>query len=142
VLIVRVVIDANELFALLIKGSVSSRSIFTSSDVSLLAPEFLMEEFYNNKDILLSKTHRTPEEFSNLLAVLKEKIRLVPENEFSGFMQAARDLLSGHEKDAAYMALALRFNCPIWSEEKLLKKQDKVVVLNTKELHALLGHQL
>jgi len=39
----------------------------------------------------------------------------------------------------AYFALALKFNCPVWSEEKLLKKQLFVKVLNTFELFNIIS---
>ncbi len=128
------VIDANELFSLLIKGSKSSKEIFLSKSIELIAPEFIFEEFANNKEEILSKTHRTEAEFSELLSVFKDRVKLIPEHEFASFIPEARDLLEGHEKDKEYLALALRFNCSVWSEEKLLKKQAKVTVFNTKEL--------
>jgi len=129
-----VVIDANELFSLLIKGSKSSKEIFLSKSIELIAPELIFEEFTNNKEEILSKTHRTEAEFSELMSVFKERVKLVSEQEFSLFIPEACELLSGHEKDKEYLALSLKFNCPIWSEEKLLKKQIKVPVFNTKEL--------
>jgi len=129
-----VIIDANELFSLLIKGSKSSKEIFLSKNIDLIAPEFILEEFANNKDELLSKTHRTEAEFSEVLSVFKDKIKLIAEHEFIQFMPKARTLLPDHTKDASYLALALKFKCPIWSEEKLLKKQHKIQIFNTKEL--------
>lgn len=129
-----VVIDANELFSLLIKGSRSSKEIFLSKSIELIAPEFIFEEFANNKEEILSKTHRTEAEFSELLSVFKDRVKLFPEQDFSSRIPEACDLIREHEKDKEYLALALKFNCAIWSEEKLLKKQLKVPVFNTKEL--------
>ncbi|MFH1710950.1 MAG: PIN domain-containing protein [Nanoarchaeota archaeon] len=129
-----VVIDANELFSLLIKGSRLSNEIFLSKNVELIAPEFLLNELANHKDELLFKTHRTDAEFSKLLSVFKDRVRLIPEQEFCQFIPKANELFPEHTKDVSYFALALKFNCLIWSEEKLLKKQVKVPVLNTKKL--------
>lgn len=129
-----VVIDANELFSLLIKGSKSSKEIFLSKNIELIAPEFILEEFTNNKDELLVKAHRTETEFLEVLSVFKNRIKLFPEQEFCQFMPEACKLLPEHIKDALYLALALKFDCLIWSEEKLLKKQCKIKVFNTKEL--------
>ena len=70
-----VVIDANELFSLLIKGSKLSKEIFLSKNIELIAPEFILEEFTNNKSELLSKTHRTETEFSEVLSVFKNRIK-------------------------------------------------------------------
>ena len=43
-------------------------------------------------------------------------------------------MISPDADDTAYIALALHLNCPIWSNDKKLKKQDKVKVITTKEL--------
>ena len=129
-----VVIDANELFSLLIKGSKSSKEIFLSKNIELIAPEFILEEFVNHKEEILSKTHRTESEFLELLIVFKDRVKLIPEQEFSLYILKACEFLSEHEKDKEYLALALRFNCLIWSEDKVLKKQSKIEVFNTKEL--------
>ncbi len=129
-----VVIDANELFSLLIKGSKSSKEIFLSKSIEFIAPEFLLEEFTNNQEEVLSKTHRTEEEFSELLSIFKDRVKLISEQEIASFIPEACELLPEHTKDKEYLALALKFKCIIWSEEKLLKKQVKIKVLNTKEL--------
>lgn len=128
------VIDANELFSLLIKGSKEAREILLSNRIQLIAPEFILIEFSNNKEEILSKTHRTKEEFEIFLSVLEDRIEIIPKNEFEKFMPGALRILPSHIKDAEYLALALKYNCPIWSEEKLLKTQSKVEIVNTKEL--------
>ena len=129
-----IVIDANELFSLLIKGSKSSKEIFLSKNIELIAPEFLLDELANNKEELLSKTHRTEDEFSKLLSVFKDRIKFIPEQDFCQFIPEAEKIFPEHTKDASYLAIALMFNCPIWSEEKLLKRQINLPIFNTKEL--------
>ena len=37
-------------------------------------------------------------------------------------------------KDTQYLALALKLNCAIWSNDKKLKKQDKVKIFSTEDL--------
>ena len=129
-----VVIDANELFSLLIRGNKLSKEIFLSKSIKLIAPEFILEEFTNNKDELLSKAHRTETEFSEVLSVFKDRTELIPKEEFKEFLSKAKELFPEHTKDVPYLALALKFDCPLWTEEKLLKKQPFVKVLNTAEL--------
>jgi len=133
-----IVADANELFSLLIRGNIYSEIIFFSDEIELIAPEFILIEFSNNKEEILSKTHRTEYEFSKLLSVFERRIRLIPQEEFEKFIPEAYKLFPEHQKDIPYLALALRFNCPIWSEEKLLKKQNKVEVFTTRELISFL----
>ncbi|MEK6860231.1 MAG: PIN domain-containing protein [Nanoarchaeota archaeon] len=129
-----VVVDANELFSLLIRGSKDSAEILFSNEVELIAPEFIFLEFSNNKEEILEKTHRNEEEFLEVLLIIKNKIKLIPEQEFEEFLDESRNLFPQHTKDVPYLALALKYKCPVWSEEKLLKKQDKIEILNTQEL--------
>ena len=46
--------------------------------------------------------------------------------------------ISPDSDDIEYFALALKLNCPIWSEDKALKKQSIVKVYSTSELIKLL----
>jgi len=134
-----VVVDANELFSLLIRGTRRSEGILFSDRVELIAPEFLLIEFSNNREEILSKTHRSEEDFSRLISVFERRIEFIPREEFEDFIPRASEILKEHLKDVPYLALALRYNCPIWSEEKLLKKQSFVSVFNTFELARLLS---
>lgn len=130
----KVVIDANELFSLLIKGSRDSKEILFSNKIELIAPEFIFVEFLNNKEEILCKTHRGEEEFLEVFSIFQDKIRLIAQQEFESLIDEACNLFPEHTKDSPYLALALKYSCPIWSEEKLLKKQNKIEVLNSKEL--------
>ena len=136
-----VVIDANELFSLLIRGSTKSETIFFSDNIELIAPEFLLIEFAGNRDDVLSKTHRSKSDFSGLFSLFERRIRFIPKEDFREFIPGALSLLSKHPKDVPYFALCLKFNCPLWSEEKLLKKQSSVKVFNTNELFSLLTNK-
>jgi len=42
--------------------------------------------------------------------------------------------LNKYEPYISYIALALKLNCPIWSNDTDLKQQDRIKVYNTKEL--------
>ena len=127
------VVDANELFSLLIKGNGKSEMLFFSENVELLAPEKILLEFARHKSEILKKTHRSNEEFSRLLSIAEKRIELVPKEEYNPYLPKALSLLPTHPKDAQYFALALKYSCILWSEEKLLKKQSSVIVLNTQE---------
>ena len=133
-----IVIDSNELFSLLIRGSQRSETIFFSEDIELIAPEFLLIEFSNNKKEILSKTHRSEEEFLRLFSIFERRIKFIPKEEFEEFITQTLELFPKHTKDAQYLALAMKFSCILWTEEKLLKKQSSIKVLNTWELFNLL----
>lgn len=47
--------------------------------------------------------------------------------------------LAPHPKDVEYFALALRFDFPIWSNEKAFKRQSRVKVFSTSDLVSFLS---
>ncbi|MBN2517441.1 MAG: hypothetical protein JXB14_01210 [Candidatus Altiarchaeota archaeon] len=74
-------------------------------------------------------------------SVIKElfdvaEIMVIATPELDLFMEKARNL-SPDPNDSEYFALALKLGCPIWSNDKALKKQDVVRVYSTKELSEL-----
>ena len=44
----------------------------SSNNVELIAPEFLLIEFSKDKSEILSKTHRSEEDFSKLLSIFEK----------------------------------------------------------------------
>lgn len=124
------IIDANVLFAALIKNSINV-DLILDENIHLFAPEYLLEEFYKNKEEILGKTSRTEKEFNDIYEILKTIITIIPAEEYKEFLKEAKNILPDHTKDAPYFALALKLHCPIWSNEKLLKNKKKVLVYST-----------
>ena len=129
----QLVLDANILFRALIgKGKVLK--ILFSDKINLLAPEFLFEEFENNKSEIADKGKVSVLELKEILNLLKERIQIIPSEDISSLIKLKAKDISPHSKDEAYFAVALAFNVIIWSEEKSFKKQSEVKIYNTKDL--------
>lgn len=126
------VVDANILFAALIKDSFSYNLLF-SDKFHLFTPEYIFTELEKHKEEILEKTERTTEEFFRLLEILKRRIILVPLEELTEYVDEA-EKLTPDPNDMAYFALALKLNCAILSNDKKLKEQTKIKVYHTKEL--------
>ena len=126
------VVDANILFAALIKDSITIE-ILISNLGRFFAPEFILEEFYKHKKEILEKTKRTPEEFESVFESLSELINIIPKEEYENMLEKAEEI-SPDLDDVPYIALALELNLPIWSNDKKLKEQNLVKVYNTKDL--------
>ncbi len=138
----KVVPDANELFSAAIAKGKGWKSktldIFFSDDINLSAPFRLLAELEKNREEIRSKSGFSNKDFDVFLGIIKLRINFVPLENFFDRLPSAKEI-SPHAKDMEYFALALEFNSDcIWSEEELLKKQDKVKVFNTKELSKLL----
>lgn len=126
------VIDANILFAALIKDSVTAALLF-ADEIQLVTPEFVLEEFSSYKKVLLAKTKRTETQFKEIVLLLKEIIAIVPQEEYEVYLEKA-ERFSPDPKDVAYLALALKLKCGIWSNDKKLKEQEKVRIYSTSEI--------
>jgi len=129
---IKLVIDANILFAALIKNS-KTAELMLEKQIALFAPEFLIEEFGKYRSIILRKMHRTEDEFNRFLKILRRRIRIIKKEEIEPFIKRAIKF-SPDPKDSLYFALALRLKIPIWSNDKRLKNQNEVQILNTYEL--------
>lgn len=133
-----IVIDANVLFAALIKEG-ASRRLLISDILTLYAPEFLLEEVEKHEELILQKTGKSKDDLQRVLAVLRRRITFVRLSELVSFLDKAKQI-SPDEKDVAYFALALRLSLPIWSNDAALKlKQDAVKVYSTGEIARLVS---
>jgi predicted nucleic acid-binding protein len=127
------VIDANILFAALIKQNVTSDLIF-SKDLYLYAPEFLFDEFVKYKNLIKQKTGASEEEIELLIKVFQRRITVVLKEDIEEFILSAKKI-SPDEKDIPYVALALKLEVPIWSNDNDLKfKQNRIKVMTTNDI--------
>ena len=64
-------------------------------------------------------------------------VEFIPLEEYSSFMKEA--LAIPDPDDIDFTALALKLDCPLWSNDKELKQQTVVKVFSTSELISLLS---
>ena len=129
----KLVVDANILFASLIKSGETAKLLF-SEHHEFFSPEFLFNEFNKYKEVILTKTKRSSEDFQQFLDILKSRIKIIPYERIYPYMREATEL-SPDPKDTVYIALALLLNCHIWSNDKeLSEKQKRIRIIMTAEL--------
>ncbi|MGE0793070.1 MAG: putative toxin-antitoxin system toxin component, PIN family [Candidatus Woesearchaeota archaeon] len=126
------VLDANILFAALIKNSTTTKLLF-NSNLKLYTSKFIFEEFEKYKSLILRKTKKSEKELELILDILKEIIYIVSIDEYFEYIERAKDI-SPDPKDMDYIALALKLNCSIWSNDKELKNQNFVKIYSTKDI--------
>ena len=127
-----IIVDANVLFAALIKNSMTAKLMFVER-LHLYAPEYLLDEFKKYREEILNKTHRTQSEFDQVLSEIFARIHFFPETEFNMLIDDA-NRISPDPDDAIYFALALKLTMPIWSNDKRLQNQEIIKILNTSDL--------
>jgi predicted nucleic acid-binding protein len=137
---VDLIVDANVIFAALIRDSITAKLLFVD-DLHLYTPEFLLDEVKKYHKYLSNKTHRTKEEFESIYNVIKKRIVFIPMDFITPFIEKA-DKVSPDPDDSVYFAVALKMNISIWSNDKRLTKQDVVKIYATHDLYEIYKSQI
>jgi len=134
-----IIIDANILFSALIRDS-KTREIILKTDEFFLFPSYIFIEAQKYKQEIIEKSKMSKEEFEKLFRLILGKVLIVPNEVLIPYRKIAFEIVKDIDpKDVLFVACALAYpGSVIWSNDKRLKKQSKVRVLNTKELTDLL----
>ncbi len=133
----QLVVDSNIIIAALIRHGDTARVVF-SDNVSLVAPELLFEEVESHISRISEASGLGGQELAGLFSILRRVVDVLPSEKFSDFMKEANAL--AHDKDdTEFLAVGMALDIPVWSNDKALKLQNRVKVLNTAELMVELG---
>ena len=130
------VADMNILFSFF-KKHTFTRKLLSNPNLELYSPIYSLDELNKYSQELISKSKINTGTFELYKKVLSWFIKFIPVSEYKEFKDKA-DSISPDPNDTQYFALALKLNCPIWSNDKKLKEQFEIKVLNTSELIELL----
>lgn len=131
------VVDPNVVIsAIITKGNASN--VFSLNSINkkfnFIAPNFLFIELGKHTERIMRETHFSEEILNEEVEFVMSQITFILEEEFSNYTEKAREILKGHEKDVPYLALALAFNCRIFSGDKELKSIIPNIVITPREL--------
>lgn len=132
-----VTVDANILFACLIKEG-NTRKAWFNPELILFAPQFIIIEFTKYKEQLEKKYDSDKENFDQFFQRLLNNVKLISDSELYPYIPAA-STLSTDQKDWFYLACALKENTIIWSNDKEMKKQNRITIKTTEELIKEIG---
>ncbi|MEM3127003.1 MAG: PIN domain-containing protein [Candidatus Woesearchaeota archaeon] len=143
------VIDSNILITFFKKESVF-RKLSLKQDLILFSPEYSLEEISKYSEDIIKRAKITKKEFVELKNDLKIRVNFVQLKSYSGVVGKSKKLSKFYAKeeieeflqDLDFVALALKLEHPIWSNDKLLKKQQKIPVFNTREIISLIDEAL
>src|SRR3989338_3118761 len=137
-----IIIDSNILFSALIKDSLTRKLIY-ETDYDLILPEIVFEELRKYKEELVRKTRLSEEEFDKTLRLILKYVRIIPTEQIKHYRNEAWEIIKDHSpEDVMFIACALAFDGSIlWSDDKKLKRQNKVTVLNTSEILKILNNR-
>lgn len=134
----KIVLDSNILFSAIIKDS-KTRRIILEYEGLFLFPQYIFEEMEEHLDELLRKSKLSKQDFNTLLSIFLRKVAIVPNEVLLPYRQRALDIVKNIDKDdVLFIACALAYSdSVIWSNDKKLKNQKVVRVLNTDEFSDL-----
>ena len=121
--------------AILRKGQ--TRSLVFSPDLQLYSPERLPEELEKHENEFMEKSGLDASSYGEAVKLVLANISMVQAAKYLSFEKEARKI-SPDADDWPFFALALSRGCGLWSSEKRLKKQQRVMVYNTEELLGML----
>jgi len=133
-----IVLDSNILFSALIKDSLTRKMIILHTEI-LLFPSVIFDEMEKHKGELLRKSEMNIEQFETLLEILLHNVQIIPTDILRPYKKKAYDLVKDIDPDdALIIACALAYPRSIlWSDDKKLKQQSIVTVVNTTEMYQL-----
>ena len=130
-----IVIDTNVFISALIKKDSLSREILINSGNNFLFPEYEFQEIYKHKEEILKKSGHSEIEFIQATSLLLHRTKIVRYFEICNYYNKALEIMGGIDyDDAIFIATALAFNCPIWSDDQHFQKQKIVKILTTKNI--------
>ena len=134
----RFVLDTNVILKALIKDSVV-RGILLRSSHEFLVPEHAIDETTKHLGMVAEKSGLSESEINSVIDALLVSIKVVPaEKVVSKWKEAGHVMAEVDVGDVPFVAAAMSVNCDgIWSDDKHLKRQEKVRVWTTKEMLGL-----
>lgn len=129
------VVDANIVVSALLKNSVTRKELLCQKTEELFAPDFINEELLKYSEEFARRLKSDKKQIEETIGLIFDtaKIQVIAMEEYCEFLPKALQI-SPDKNDVPYFALALKLSCPLWSNDKALKKQSKVKVLSTSEL--------
>ena len=136
----KLVLDTNIFISALLRDS-KVRELIVNSPLPLIFPEAILDELRKHEDELLEKSGMLRKDYEKIINTLLTYAKIVPTETLKAYREEALRIVEQIDIDDAIFFAAALATPPaiIWSEDKKLKKQDKVIVLNTAEIIQLFG---
>ena len=128
----RIVVDTNVLFSFFKKESIT-RSLIVSRQFDLISSEYALVELRKYKSLIKKKAKISGTEFERIIGELKNFVEFVNKRFYFDCINKVLDSCPD-KKDVSFLALAFCKNSVLWSNDKILKGQDKVEVYSTSEI--------
>ena len=137
---VKLVIDTNILFRFFRKGS---KIRFLARYFDLYTPAYALLELYEKKEKIISKLKIPESDYYEIYFSLRFIVNFISEIHYLDKWQKALEIASEFDpKDTPFIALALKLNIPIWTNDKKMieygLKSGEYLALDTQAVEELL----
>src|SRR3989344_3432685 len=128
------VVDTNIVVAALIRKG-DTQKLLLSNLFEFFSPDLVSGEVLKHKLEFMQKASMNEAEFLSALELGFENIVVAPPEEYLQFKGKALSICpEGHKDDWPFIALALKLDCAVWSNDSALKRQQKIKVFSTAEM--------
>lgn len=134
----RVLVDTNRLIAALVKQG-TTREILFDKHFEFVTPDHTIAEINEHKEEIQRRVQLTDKEFETLLALIFERVTIIPYEEYGSFMSEARKDISDPD-DVPHLAAcyASHAEC-IWAHDTHFLEQNKVKVFTNIDMLRISG---
>src|SRR3989344_2780125 len=132
----KLVIDTNVLFSYFNSKS-KIIELLKNPNLQLFAPRYAITELEKYKNLIKTKNSLSEDNFYKRIKELEEIVSFSEKESYIKEKESISEITID-EKDKDFLALSIKLNCALWSNDKALKLQDRVVVINTLELADIL----
>ena len=123
----RILVDTNRIIAALVKQG-TTRSILFNEYFEFVTPDYTISEIMRYKEEIKRKARINDAELEILLALIFERITVIPESEYASFIGQCKDEISDPD-DIPQLACCLASKAEgIWAHDPHFKKQNKINV--------------
>lgn len=129
----QLVVDTNVVVSALLRAG-ETRKLLLSHRFDVFSPEYVRFEIQKHRPEFIKKMGSNDHDFEEALGLVFEPITVIPLEEYAPFKLRAEKLARADLDDWPFLALALKLNCEIWSNDMHLKKQSDIRVFSTSEL--------
>ncbi len=131
----KLVADTNVIISALVKNGFTRNFIIKNFGCDLITPAYIFREISKYKEYICKKAGIDSEHFYLLLSLLFKNIEIINPSHYSDYMNEADNLIGYlHKSDVPFLAVALAFNSPIWSDDKHFKQQNRVKIYTTNDM--------
>lgn len=133
----RIVVDTNVLISSLINPDSVVWKVLNIEEMVFLVPEIAVDELEKYEEMIQEKldSKGVEAEYEHLLSELFTPLIVVPSSEYKEEIQEAYEIMKDiDEKDTEFLALAMAYDCSIWSDDDHFQKQEKVYTYTSNEV--------